>query len=248
MSSVDSTINSFLSTAKRFFGVKEGTTQHAIVLSLYNTSKPADEYEMSMKDPWCAAFVGAISGGCGLQDIIPVSASCERMFSKLLGIGGVTTNNPEPGDLAFFDWNGDGKYDDHVGIVSEVGTRTVTTIEGNRNDSVDVRTFNPPSLPVIFVRPPWDGPVQSTAPISHVICKEYYSNLPWDERNEIKTFPMLRRGSTGIYVKILQDFLGLIPDGKFGTETEKALLDYQHEKDLEVDGICGRETWSSFFV
>ena len=248
MSSVDSTINSFLSTAKRFFGVKEGTTQHAIVLSLYNTSKPAGEYEMTMNDPWCAAFVGAVSGGCGLQDIIPVSASCYRMLSRLLGNGGVITKNPEPGNIAFFDWNGDGKYDDHVGIVSEVGAETVTTIEGNKNDSVDVRTFKPSSMPVIFVRPPWGGPVQSTAPASSVMCKEYYEKLPWSEKNEIKTFPMLKDGSSGIYVKILQDFLGLIPDGKFGQETKKSLLDYQQEKDLEVDGVCGRETWSSFFV
>ena len=248
MSSVDSTINSFLSVAKRFFGVKEGSSQHAIVLALYNSSKPAGEYEMTMNDPWCAAFVGAVSGGCGLQDIIPVSASCERMLAKLLGNGAAITNNPEPGNIAFFDWDGDGKYDDHVGIVSEVRAGTVTTIEGNKSDSVDLRTFNPTSLPVIFVRPPWDGTVQSTAPTSHVACKEYYSKLTWDERNEIKTFPMLKEGSSGIYVKILQDFLGLIPDGKFGPETKKSLLDYQHEKDLEVDGICGRETWSSFFT
>ena len=248
MSTVDSTIESFITIAKRFLGVKEGSSQHAIIISLYNTSKPAGEYQMTMSDPWCAAFVGAVSGGCGLQNIIPISASCDRMLAKMLGSGGFVAHNPVKGDIAFFDWNGDGKYDDHVGIVIDVSKNEVTTIEGNKSDSVATRTFNPSSLPVIFVRPSWGAPVQSTEPISLVICKEYYSNLSWDERNEIKTFPMLQRGSTGIYVKILQDFIGLIPDGNFGPETEKRLLDYQHEKDLEVDGICGRETWSSFFV
>lgn len=41
-------------------------------------------------------------------------------------------NDPQPGDIVFFDWNGDGRYD-HTGIFEAwiVGEGTFATIEGN---------------------------------------------------------------------------------------------------------------------
>jgi uncharacterized protein (TIGR02594 family) len=247
MSSVNDTINNFISVAERFHGVREGTPQHSIILALYNSSKPAGEYQMGPNDPWCAAFVGAVSGGCGLQNIVPVSASCARMKDKLFEYGAKRVSKPAPGDIAFFDWDGDGHPIEHVGIVTKVDENGwVTTIEGNKSDMVGYRQFN--NLMVVFVRPNWEGvAVQATeTPITPV--KDYYAALTWDEKNEIKTFPMLKLGSNGIYVKILQDFLGVNQDGKFFQEVEVALKKYQEEKRLEVDGICGRQTWSSFFA
>lgn len=248
MSSVDENINNFVSVAERFLGVREGTPQHSIILALYNSSKPKDEYQMGPDDPWCAAFVGAVSGGCGLQNIIPISAACWRMEAALKANGAQVTQQPYPGDIAFFDWNGDGFYDDHVGIVVSANGRRVKTIEGNKNDSVDYREFSADSTPVIFYHPNWGGPVQSTESIQWEKYREYYSELTWDEKNEINTFPQIQVGSRGIYVKIMQDMLGLQPDGDFDTETRDQLLLYQKEKQLEPDGICGRQTWSSFFA
>ena len=246
MSSVNDTINNFISVAERFHGVREGTPQHSIILALYNSSKPAGEYQIGPNDPWCAAFVGAVSGGCGLQNIVPISASCERMRDKLLEYGAKIVDKPAPGDIAFFDWDGDGRPIEHVGIVTKVDENGwVTTIEGNKSDMVGYRQFN--NLMVVFVRPNWEGSsVQATTPITPT--KDYYASLTWDEKNEIKTFPLLRAGSVGVYVKILQDFLGLVPDGKFYQETEHSLMEYQNKMSLEVDGICGRQTWSSFFA
>lgn len=249
MSSVDETINNFVAVAERFLGVREGTPQHSIILALYNSSKPFSEYQMGPSDPWCAAFVGAVSGGCGLQNIIPVSAHCERLEEALKKSGAVRTTTPARGDIALFDWNGDGKYDDHVGIVTEALGSNITTIEGNKNDAVGYRTFSPGSTPVKFYHPNWEGsPVQSTDTVSWSRYREYYSELTWDEKCEIKTFPLLKMDSTGIYVKILQDFLGLDMDGEFGQETGQALRNYQTGKQLESDGVCGRQTWSSFFA
>lgn len=248
MSSVDETINNFISVAERFLGVREGTPQHSIILALYNSSKPKNEYEMTMNDPWCAAFVGAVSGGCGLQNTIPVSAHCGRLEEALKANGAIKVLSPHRGDIALFDWNGDGKYDDHTGIVVASGEHSVRTIEGNKNDMVAYRDFSIRSTPVIFYRPNWEGKVQSPEPVQWEKYREYYSELTWDEKNEIKTFPMLQVGSRGIYVKILQDQLGLQPDGNFGDETNEQLRLYQKEKQLEVDGVCGRQTWSSFFA
>ena len=246
MSSVNDTINNFISVAERFHGVHEGTPQHSIILALYNSSKPAGEYQMGPNDPWCAAFVGAVSGGCGLQNIVPISASCARMRDKLFDYGATIVDKPAPGDIAFFDWDGDGRPIEHVGIVTKVdGNGWVTTIEGNKSDMVGYRQFN--NLMVVFVRPNWEGAsVQVTTPITPI--RDYYTALTWDEKSEIKTFPLLKLGSSGIYVKILQDFLGITQDGKFHQEVDTALRKYQEDKRLEVDGICGRQTWSSFFV
>lgn len=249
MSSVDETINNFISVAERFLGVQEGTPQHSIILALYNSSRPEDEYEMTANDPWCAAFVGAVSGGSGLGKIVPISAHCGRLEKALKKKGATRVTSPKRGDIALFDWNGDGKYDDHVGIVVASGEHTVRTIEGNKNDSVDYREFSVRSTPVIFYRPNWERkPVQSTVAIQWTKYREYYSELTWAEKQEIKTFPTLKKGCCGIYVKVLQDFLGLMPDGWFEDETEEQLLHYQREKQLEEDGICGRQSWSSFFV
>ena len=245
MSAVDSTINQFVEAAERFLGVKEGTTQHAIILALYNSSKPKGEYEMTPDDPWCAAFVGAVAGACGLGGIIPISAACDRMMNRFREMGSKTVTDVQRGDIAFFDWTGDGCYKDHVGIVVSAEPGHIRTIEGNRNDSVAYRDFN--NSPAIFFRPNWTGEI--SAPVSNSkIHKSYYNYLTWDEKCEIKTFPMLKVGCKGIYVKILQDFLGVEMDGCFGPSTSNALLAYQCENDLEADGICGRQTWSSFFA
>ena len=246
MSTVDETINNFVQCAERFHGVREGTTQHSIIIALYNSNRPRGEYEMTMQDPWCAAFVGAVSGSLGLERIIPVSASCERMQQKLLEYGAKVVSVPQSGDIAFFDWNEDGKYYEHVGIVTRVKDGTVTTIEGNKNDMVAYRQFS--NLNVIFYRPNWSGEIQSTETIQWETYREYYQELTWDEKSEIKTFPTLSLGSMGIYVKILQDFIGLDADGDFGDETSESLIAYQKSKQLEPDGICGRQTWSSFFA
>ena len=57
-------------------------------------------------------------------------------------------------------------------------------------------------------------------------------------------------GSTGSAVSALQEKLNangydLAVDGVFGTETRKAVKDYQKKKGLAVDGIAGSETWGS---
>lgn len=246
MSSVDETINNFIQCAERFNGVKEGTAQHSIIIALYNSGKPAGEYEMTMTDPWCAAFVGAVASGCGLGNLIPISASCLRMQEKFPSMGGRVVSTPQKGDIAFFDWDGDGQPNEHVGIVTKVENGVVTTIEGNRLDMVGHREFT--NLSVKFWRPAWSSEVQPTEPPSNEKYREYYQELSWVEKQEIKTFPLLKKGCEGIYVKILQDFLGLLPDGRFGDETETQLTLYQKDKQLEVDGICGRQSWSSFFA
>jgi peptidoglycan hydrolase-like protein with peptidoglycan-binding domain len=54
---------------------------------------------------------------------------------------------------------------------------------------------------------------------------------------------LLKKGDEGTEVIRLQKILNIIPDGKFGPQTEKAVMRFQLEKQLIVDGIVGTQTW-----
>lgn len=73
--------------------------------------------------------------------------------------------------------------------------------------------------------------------------------MHFDERQVVSGYPIVRRGSRGVYVCILQDCLinlgyntgGL--DGVFGERTYNSVLNYQRTRGLSVDGIVGNNTW-----
>ena len=52
-----------------------------------------------------------------------------------------------------------------------------------------------------------------------------------------------RKGSTGLWVKKLQQALGIHVDGKFGSDTETVLKTWQQDQGLEADGVAGRNTY-----
>ena len=67
---------------------------------------------------------------------------------------------------------------------------------------------------------------------------------------------VLRKGSKGAEVKTLQRLLNALGfkgkdgkvldvDGSHGGNTDYALRSFQSNKGLEVDGCCGRLTWSA---
>ena len=61
--------------------------------------------------------------------------------------------------------------------------------------------------------------------------------------------PLIRRGSKGSAVMLLQQRLGIhlvrvIIDGDFGRKTEKGVRKFQAARHILVDGIVGRDTWT----
>ena len=59
---------------------------------------------------------------------------------------------------------------------------------------------------------------------------------------------ILKRGASGGEVKLLQTLLNfhgfsLECDSSFGPATQKALVDFQHSRDIESDGVAGPSTW-----
>ena len=54
---------------------------------------------------------------------------------------------------------------------------------------------------------------------------------------------ILKTGSKGEIVKVLQQILGVTVDGHFGPRTRKAVIHFQNNKGLTADGIVGPITW-----
>jgi len=55
---------------------------------------------------------------------------------------------------------------------------------------------------------------------------------------------LLKKGSKGPNVKLVQTFLEIVADGDFGPMTEAAVKAWQKEHGLAVDGIVGPNTWA----
>lgn len=239
----------FIKTAENFIGAYEGGPQHSLLLAVYNANKPAGEYEMTKTDPWCAAFIGAVSACAGTMKSVPLSASCDRLKLSILSYGGYVVDVPQMGDIFF-------RGNQHTGIVKSVAERSFTSIEGNYSDSVCEVSHVFAGL--TFYRPAWSKSIgQSTdyaidiTPSEGIMWEKYrdfYHELTPSFQRQIRELPLLYGGCGGIYVKIAQKYLGIKEDGHFGTDTETAVKLYQKKRQLEVDGQIGKQTWSSFFV
>ena len=112
--------------------------------------------------------------------------------------------------------------------------------------------------------PAWKNDVQITA-VGNIGAKTGYptrvwskhGKLPWVEYTGVKpepvdenpysVLPVLRVGSNGDLVTLLQIQLKITADGDFGSQTEKAVKAYQKTKKLEVDGVVGKNTYKALF-
>ena len=140
--------DTIISQARAWIGRKEADGSHKEIIDIYNAHKPlARGYAVQYTDSWCAAFVSAVAIKCGYTAIIPTECGCPEMIEKFKLLGEwVEDDNytPKAGDVIFFDWQDTGVGDDvgtadHVGFVETVSSGIITTIEGNKSDSVSRR-------------------------------------------------------------------------------------------------------------
>lgn len=75
---------------------------------------------------WCYDQAGANLGKIGFMKGF---AGCQTAVAHFKSTGEITTE-PQPGDIVFFDWNGDGRYD-HTGIFVRWIPGKFESIEGN---------------------------------------------------------------------------------------------------------------------
>ena len=246
----------FVNTAKSYLGYSESSGKHRQIIQIYNSILPHPRgFQMTTALPWCATFVTAMAKLCGMLDIIPAECSCGHQVQLFQKLGRWTENDnykPAPGDVIYYYWSDSGAGDcvgwpDHVGIVESCSGGLITVIEGNRANSVSKRTI---VVGARYIRgyglpnfAAWAGQKPVTpAPVA-----------PSTNTKEVPKMDMLRKGSKGYQVRVLQVLLILNgcdvgkagADGDFGVATEAAVRKFQQARRLENDGIVGPITWAT---
>lgn len=246
--------------AKRWLGRKESDGSHKVIIDIYNQIRPLPSgYKMKYTDPWCAAFVSAVGAALGLTATILPECACDRMIALYRKIGRWHTIDYDaiirPGDLIFYDWDKNGTAD-HVGIIVEVNSSGYRVIEGNKSDSVCYRTvMSNYNLIRGFCLPDY-----AAAAADEDIVIETGNETPEPEKPQETSgdtytlkFRYLRKGCTGEDVRALQRNLKSLGfdvgryglDGDFGSDTRKAVKDYQKSVRLAPDGEVGPLTMAS---
>lgn len=250
----------FVAMALDYHGCNEADGSHRLIVDLYNSIQPLPiGYKMSYSDPWCAAFVSAVSKRCGLLDVVFPECGCERMIELYKQAGRwVEDDNhiAKPAELVFYCWSDTGNGDckkpaDHVGIVVSSSGVTMKIIEGNFSNAVQYRNL---VVGAKYIRgfacpdfegegkPVEDAPILGTKPEAEPAVQTCTVELP-----------VLHKGMAVPGVRALQLLLigagcGVGPDGAdgdFGNNTDKALETFQKKQGLTPDKVAGKATWSA---
>jgi len=100
-------------------------------------------YGFNSRVEWCACFVSWCLNQAGYSE--PKFAACHSQGIPWFRNHGQWANGNykdlAPGDVIFFDWEGDGNSD-HVGIVIGTDGKRVYTVEGNSGDSCRIRDYD----------------------------------------------------------------------------------------------------------
>lgn len=108
---------------------------------------------------------------------------------------------------------------------------------------------------VVECTPSWANGVQITACLNIGLVSGLkgrywikHGKIPYIEYEkstvDVKKLPILKMGSTGEDVKIIQGIVGVAKDGEFGPKTLDAVMKWQVSRGLTADGVVGPVTWS----
>lgn len=214
----------------------------------YNGPKQSYAYCDVFND-WCfyTAYGRAAAQYLLCQPDNSSGAGCSFSAQYFNAAGQFFKSGPKPGDQIFFGYDWNNVY--HTGLVVEVTSTRVITIEGNTSDMVAKRSYALNDQSIFgYGRPRWGNPTDAEAPVPETpaapMCKP--------------SLPELKVGSKGGYVKCLQrqliamgfecggkkDERGIeTPDGEFGQKTKEAVQQVQKTHGLKEDGEVGEKTW-----
>lgn len=120
---------------------------------------------------------------------------------------------------------------------------------GNKHGVIAYRVKRPRELPAPAARP---SAHRAQAPSVEVLPAVDIEEAPLP--SSLTPLPVLRRGD-GIAphapvreVRLLQNYLHIPVDGRFGADTDKAVRDFQKSHGLAVDGVVGKATWAALFT
>ena len=188
---------------------------------------------------WCCQFAWWVFKHAGASDLFyggKKTAYCPTLMQYYKNKGQLVKKNFEPGDIIFFDFNGNGQPD-HVGIVEKVSGNKIYTIEGNTSTSNDAN----------------GGSVMRRTRTAKTILGAGRPNYDEVAKETVEvTVETLKKGSKSDNVKALQILLigygfdcgKYGADGDFGADTDKAVRAFQKGAGLTVDGVVEKNTWT----
>lgn len=182
--------------------------------------------------PWCCTFIWWLLSSSGIK--CAKTASCANLANYFKKENRFFTDNPQVGDIIFFKFKRTNNWTNHVGIVVDVKGNEITTIEGNTSVNNDSN----------------GGEVQLRKRIKNIVG---YGRPAYSDASNKMNHPILKRGSSGEYVKAWQNYLISCniscgksgADGIFGNDTEKAVKEYQRSRKLPITGIIDQDDWNS---
>lgn len=190
-----------------------------------------------MVGPWCAMFVSWVLDRAGIEGYkhAYTPAGAELFKSK-----GRWTQNPRPGDVAYFDFPDSLPRIQHVGFVVKVNGNVITTIEGNTssgsagsqdNGGGVFRRERARSLIVGFGRPPYErgGDVEDS---EHEFTKKNWFSLD-DEGADVRLWQRQLNA-------VMEADLDL--SGTFDKKTLEVTKIFQKANALEADGRVDPKT------
>ena len=222
-------------------GVEESTGGDDKYIEFYNSITGSSFCEDGT--PWCAIFVSYCARHVDIPtSMIPNFASCTVSrddFWKPKGRWVDRVNaDPQPGDIIYFDWAGTRQGDcDHVGIVVDVTSSDVTTVEGNTTGDSCIYGVRRKTYPKN-----WSQIIGYGVP--------NYDGTDYIPGNSLETDNTITNG-----IKVFQKWInqkidaGLVIDGSYGPLTKTAsikvyqmILNNEYCKNLAVDGSFGPAT------
>ena len=150
-------------------------------------------------------------------------AGCTFSMQYYQNKGRFHRSNPQPGDQIFF---GNSTESTHTGLVEKVEGGAVITIECNTSDRVARRSYSLSDGSILgYGRPAYDSisGQGGSAPTIVLIRNGYACGGRVVNGNEI-------------------------PDGDFGSSTDKAVRAFQKLKGLSIDGVIGKDTWTALLT
>ncbi|MDX5412896.1 MAG: TIGR02594 family protein [Rhodobacterales bacterium] len=211
-----------LDTAGEFLGLEEwpGPKHNPTVVKMF--ADVGHSWVTDDETPWCAAFVGSVLGSLSLPHTGRLNARSYKDYGT-----SVPVDEARPGDIVVFWRNSPESADGHVAFFVRFEGENLIVRGGNQGNKVSDAPYHRGR--VIAVRRA-DGLMQRGK------------------------FPILREGDRGLFVKDLQvrlHELGYMvgnQDGKFGSRTLGAVVEFQNDNRLHVDGVVGDRTWEALTI
>jgi hypothetical protein len=125
----------------------------------------------------------------------------------------------------------------HVEAVKETPADAPVTLAPSHSVA-EIPTQETPDDPIVVAPEEVEAPVATPTPVTVA--------APVAAKEDFDAMPILKEGSKGAAVKILQKQLGgLTADGDFGPNTKKAVIAFQTKHGLKAEGVVGPATWDA---